>query len=447
MIAINQSLWLDEAVQVWASQNFDLTNLITQYMPGDFNPPLYYLLTWLWTRMFGAEEWVTRLLPVLLGTASIYVFFKILKKLDFTNSNVQIASLLLATSPLHIYYSHENRTYMLASLAVLLTFYTFLNYLNKQSTTNFAFFSLSLIIMSFSHFLTLFTLPIFFIYGFIKLNKKIIHPFIPLIIAYFIYIPLLFKQLKTGLEWQKQYPIWQSTVGSFSLKAVLLLPVKFTIGRISWQPQWFYFLVGGLITALFWLAALVPAKNFKKHKVQLVYALLFIPPLIGLIISPWISVFSYFRFLFVLPFFYAAFSLARTVINKKVFRILAVFFIAVNIICSLVYLFNPNYHRENWRGMVNWLHCQNTQDSPVIVLSQINKPFMYYDDDQSQTIYVSQPNKFNLKLQDENTIYLVSYGLPIFDPNDIIRHKLKAEDLRLKAGESFRKVGIEVWEK
>ncbi len=414
-------------------------------MPGDFNPPLYHFLTWLWTRTFGAQEWVIRLLPVLLGTISIYVFYKILKKLHFTDYGLQITCLLLATSPLHIYYSHENRMYMLASLAVLLTFYTFLNYLNKQSTFNLAFCSLSLVVMGFSHYLTLFTLPVFLVYGYKKINKKIVYPFVPLFIFYLIYSPILLEQLQIGLSWQEEYPVWQSTVGNFSLKSALLLPLKFAIGRINWRPQWLYFLGGGLITVLFWLAALVPVKNIKKYKVQLVYALLFIPPLIGLIISPWISVFSYFRFLFVLPFFYAAIGLARRVINKKVFRILAVFFVAVNIIYSLVYLFNHNYHRENWRSMVNWLHCQNSQNSPVIVLSQINKPFMYYDQNQSNTIFISQAGELKLK-PDYQQVFLVSYGLPIFDPNDKIRHQLEAEGLRLKAGESFRQVGIEIWE-
>ncbi len=339
--------------------------------------------------------------------------------------------------------------YMLASFGVLLSFYTFLNYLDKQNKKTFILFSLGLVLMSFSHFLTLFTVPILFIYGYNKLKKKIIHPFLPLIAIYFAYLPLLYKQLKTGLSWQSQYPVWQTTVGDFSLKSALLLPVKFTIGRISWQPEKIYLLTAGLLTLIFWAAALLALKNLgKTKKVRLIYSLLFFPPLTAFLISPWISVFSYFRFLYLLPFFYLAIGLSKNILTKKVFTFLTISLITINLILSSIYLFNPKYHRENWRGMVNWLHQQNNDHAPVIILSQINKPFMYYDQNKSNTLYVSQPEKLKLsqKATDQRKIYLISYGLPIFDPNDKIREELKEKNYTHKQGESFRKVGIEVWE-
>jgi uncharacterized membrane protein len=451
LIAINQSFWLDEAVQIWASQSFNLADLLSKYMPGDFNPPLYHLITWTWVRIFNPQEWVVRLIPVLLGTASIYLFHLILKQLNFKKFQLTATTLLLATSPLHLYYSHENRMYMLASFAVLLTFHTLFKYLKQQSTDNFILFSLSLIILGFSHFLALFTLPIIFIYGYTKLKSKIIFPFFPLATAYLIYSPLLLKQLRTGLSWQSQYPVWQTTVGSFSLKAVLLLPLKFTIGRISWQPEQIYLITGGLLTLIFWGTAFLGIKQAVKknnNKTKLIYSLLFIPPLIGLLISPWISVFSYFRFLYLLPFFYLAIGLSKTILHKKLFKPLAISLIIINLILSSIYLFNPEYHRENWKGMINWLHQQNQQKAPVIILSQINKPFMYYDQNKSNTVYVSNPNKLNLSQNkiDDNQVYLVSYGLPIFDPNDKIREKLKENNYTLNQGKSFRKVGIEVWQ-
>ena len=46
-----------------------------------------------------------------------------------------------------------------------------------------------------------------------------------------------------------------------------------------------------------------------------------------------------------------------------------------------------------------------------------------------------------------DTIYIVSYGLEIFDPQDQIRSTLKTNDYQLTQGDSFNKVGIEKWEK
>ena len=44
LINLNQSLWLDEAFQFKAIANFNLTDMLTVYLPGDFNPPLSYLI-------------------------------------------------------------------------------------------------------------------------------------------------------------------------------------------------------------------------------------------------------------------------------------------------------------------------------------------------------------------------------------------------------------------
>jgi len=44
-------------------------------------------------------------------------------------------------------------------------------------------------------------------------------------------------------------------------------------------------------------------------------------------------------------------------------------------------------------------------------------------------------------------INLISYGLPIFDPQNKIRSKLKNLGFKLVWGDSFNSVGIEEWEK
>ncbi|PJC28152.1 hypothetical protein CO054_01755, partial [Candidatus Shapirobacteria bacterium CG_4_9_14_0_2_um_filter_39_11] len=51
LVNLNQSLWLDEAVQaITARQNF---SYIFQDIAGDFHPPLYHFLMHFWVRFFG----------------------------------------------------------------------------------------------------------------------------------------------------------------------------------------------------------------------------------------------------------------------------------------------------------------------------------------------------------------------------------------------------------
>ncbi len=429
LISINQSFWLDEAVQVWASSSFSVQDLLTKYMPGDFNPPLYHLLLHFWIKLFGTSEIGTRSLSLVLATGSVWLIWKIGRMID--NSKLGATSaLLLATSPLHIYYSQENRMYMLACFTVLLSFWRFLTYLKKTNRQNGFFLGFGLFIMGFSHFLTLFTLPIFLII-LIK-NKKPLWPFLILLLGYLVYSPLFLKQFETGLGLKSEFPVWSQTVGSFSLKSAALLPVKFIIGRISINNKIIYGLLSMVLVGFYWGLAIKSFFSKKRH--LLISLLLFMPPALGFLISFWIPVFSYFRFLYVLPFFYL-------VIAKVEREGLIALLLLINLICSGVYLFNPEFHRENWRGMVDWLYRENKSQAPVLILNQVAKPFEYYDQGKSNLVFV-----LPFKERASSKIFLVSYGLPIFDPKDKIRSSLEKLGYKIVEGESFRGVGVERWQ-
>ena len=114
LLSLNQSLWLDEAILANAVSRLSLTDLITQYMPTDFNPPLFYLFEWFWGRWFGFSEIALRFPSVIFGMVTVYLVYRLGGKLP---------ALLLATSGLSIYYSQEARMYSLAALAVKLAFF------------------------------------------------------------------------------------------------------------------------------------------------------------------------------------------------------------------------------------------------------------------------------------------------------------------------------------
>ncbi len=441
LISLNQSLWLDEAVQVWSSTSFSLSDLLFKYMPGDFNPPTYHFITRAWLSLFASySEEIIRIPSVLLGVGSIYFFYRVIalqkeKKVWF------VTLLLLSTSPLHIYYSQEARMYILASFTFLLAWWRFLEFIRKRNTSNALLLGLGFILMGFSHFLTLFTLPVFFLWGGLQEFKKkkkdwllFFLPYTLFILSYLAYSPLFISQIKTGLGWQEQFPVWKTTVGSFSLKAAALLPIKFIIGRISIGSGKTYALVSGALALIYWGLAFLGAKSRES---LLTLLLLIFPPALGLAISFKISVFSYFRFLFVLPLFYLLIGKGLSKL-KKSFGFWAVVITGVNLICSSVYLFNPSFHKENWRGMVSWLHSQNRNfNAPAIIVPQIEKPFLHYDQGKTEIIEVSSA--------ESPVVYLISYGLPIFDPTDKIRSILSQKGYQMKKGESFNKVGIEVW--
>src|SRR3989344_3043650 len=112
--SLNQSLWLDEAINVLATQNFSLIGMITEYAKGDFHPPLFFIIIWVWNKLFGTGEIFIRLPSVIFGVLTIFFTFQIGKKIHSKALGL-LSSFLLAINPLHIYYSQEARMYSLAA--------------------------------------------------------------------------------------------------------------------------------------------------------------------------------------------------------------------------------------------------------------------------------------------------------------------------------------------
>src|SRR3989344_9235935 len=123
-LKLNQSLWLDEAINVTFVKSLNLKSLIFEYSIGDFHPPLYHILLRGWVLLFGTSEIAVRLPSVFLGLATVYVVYLVAKKM-FDNKTALVSATLIATSPLHVYYSQEARMYMLAAFFASLSVYFF----------------------------------------------------------------------------------------------------------------------------------------------------------------------------------------------------------------------------------------------------------------------------------------------------------------------------------
>ena len=467
LISLNQSFWLDEAVQVWASRDFGIKDLLFEYMKGDFNPPLFHFLLHFWIKIFGDSEVSVRMPSVILGVGSIWLVYKtavLLFHLGGVHANTSkvfwLSALLLATSPLHIYYSQEARMYSLTCFSVLLMIWRFLIWQKKESFKNGLFLGTSLVFMGFSHYLTLLVLPAMLIFIYSKHGRgSVIKKFglilLPLILFFLLYLPIFNNQLKTGIAIKNDFSVWGETVGSFSLKSAALLPIKFIIGRISMSNKIAYGITAAVLVVIFWgITLLEGAKNLKlkiqNSKLQLkiqnfnsfLFALLlFLSPTLGFIVSFFVPVFSYFRFLFVLPFFYLLIGFGIEKIKKRnLKRLVIIFLVGINLTCSFIYLFNSKFHREDWKGMVDWLDKQ--EKAPLLILSQVSKPLEYYS--KSDILFWPQDEE---KIKENGKIWLIEYALPIFDPQKTVKGGLLEQGFVLIEQKSFREIILSFWEK
>ena len=419
LISLNQSFWIDEATSVLTARDLSFSEIITKFSPGDFHPPLYYILLKVWQAFFGTGEVGVRLLSVLAGVATIYIVFLIGNYLLGRKVAI-IASVFLATSPLHIYYSQEARMYALSTLFVVLSVYFFLNLQKSHSLLNWLAFSLSLPLIIFTDYVSAFIIPVFWVLGKAKKRiplKRLLLAHIPLILAILAWLPILRSQLLSGLSLKTTFPGWWSILGGISIKEVFLVPVKFMLGRISFVNKKLYALAISLAGLIFGLL-MVKATQLHK-KLRIVWFWLLAPILICILVSLKIPVFYYFRFIFILPAFYLILASGVTRLRLP-WKTLAIgLVIGINLSASLAYLANSRFHREDWRSLVNFVDTHSTKNSIVIFVADSQmEAYNYY----SKTKNFSGPNGLNDSFK---TVCLMRYVQSIFDPDDILRQSVE----------------------
>ncbi|MDP9231559.1 MAG: glycosyltransferase family 39 protein [Actinomycetota bacterium] len=113
-----QSFWFDEAVTVELVHK-SLPKMLAALPNSESTPPLYYVLAWGWSRIFGTGEVGLRALSALLGTATVPLSFAI-GRLFVSKRAGLFAAGLVACSPFLVWYSQEARSYaLLAFLSAL----------------------------------------------------------------------------------------------------------------------------------------------------------------------------------------------------------------------------------------------------------------------------------------------------------------------------------------
>jgi mannosyltransferase len=146
----SQSYWLDEAATVHEIQ-LGFGALLHQVHVNETTPPLYFILAWLWAKVFGTSEAGLRSLSALLGTAAIPIAYRCGRELVSRAAGL-VAAALVTLSPFMIWYSQEARSYMLFIVLCGLSFLFFARALRDPSHRNIAWWTLSSAAAILTHF-------------------------------------------------------------------------------------------------------------------------------------------------------------------------------------------------------------------------------------------------------------------------------------------------------
>jgi len=440
LISLNQSFWLDEATSAQVVRNFNLEEIISKFSPGDFHPPLYYLLLKVWSLIFGTGEIALRIPSVIFGLLTIYITFLIGRELVNRKTGLT-AAVLLATSALHVYYSQEARMYSLIAFLVTLSVFSFMKILKRGRLRDFLIFGLVLVTIAASDYVGVFIFLAFWVYVIVfKQSKKFFPKFIAshiiLLLFAVLWLPVFLKQLNIGLSVNTTALSWWHLLGTFSLKNVFLIPVKFVLGRISFDNKVVYGLVTFLAFILFGYSLAFSLKKIRRS--ALIWFWLLIPIALGVIVSFKISILSYFRFIFCLPALYLLCATGLSRLKPKFQNFFLLIMVLVNIVFSGIYLFNLGFHRENWRGLVSFINKEsNNTNSITLFVADLNmEAYRYYD----SSAKISGPEGLNSGF---NQVWLMRYLQPVFDPFDTLRAKIQDAGYNKEGEYDFN--GVVVW--
>ena len=122
----NHNFWYDEAMSFYDSSLIKLSNFVFFQ-----HNQLYFLFLRFWSLCFGKSEFALRSLSMVFGVLSIPLAYKIGRL--FFDRRVGLASaLILAISPMHIWYSQEARGYCLSTFLTMLMAYFFFSAVKKN---------------------------------------------------------------------------------------------------------------------------------------------------------------------------------------------------------------------------------------------------------------------------------------------------------------------------
>jgi uncharacterized membrane protein len=438
LVALNQSLWLDEAITAQVVKEFEWLGILSKFLPYDFHPPLYYLLMKFWTSIFGYSEIALRMPSVIFSLATGWVIYLICRRQKKFVEPLW-ATVFFLFNPLIIYYSQEARMYMFAVFLLTMSLFYFIKILQvitrseiplrgksqKLKVKSFIFFNTFIGLSLLTFYGSIFLIAAFLLIFLFKKHYKyfLLSTFI-LALIFLLISPLLYQQLINSKISLKQVTNWSLVLGKANLKNLLLIPLKFSIGRISFYPKSLYYLVAGIWTVfVFYFAIYAGLKNK-------ILGFLFIFPLVlGFLVSFVTPLLQYFRFIYLIPIMVILLSVKDLGRLGKLGRlgILGGF-----LVFSFVYLFNPQFHREDWKSIAKSVTGKKVYGIPSSLVG-----LRYY----SANIEIIDVRR---EIKQEKEIVVIPYTFEIYGLNSY-QKLFKDSGLNLKKKQTFRGIEIELW--
>ena len=368
-----ESLWLDECFTLdYASKPI---NSLIETLKKDVHPIGYYLPQHLLLEYFGSSEMVLRILSVFFGVMSVFLTFILARKL-FSWKEGLLAAFLMAISYTSILYSQEAKMYSMFAVFFLLSLYSFIRFLEKPSYFNVLFFSLSIILLLYTHIIGLalffcFIMIYLFMFainartGFTKsfqFRSSSLSFFIPMIVFLF-YLPWL--DILVGF----QLPLLYDFLGAKLIEKLgfNLLPfiVAGVVAAVFSYFVFLYLILKDKVKLDNWLDPIRKSFHFFSTDAVIFVSILSFIILDFLLSTYFFSSVSFIRFVFfLLPLFYIL--LSRILLRMKNNNLAIILFALLILSASLeLYTYYTVDSKEQFREAAEYMEAHS---SPADVL-------------------------------------------------------------------------------
>lgn len=109
----DQNVWWDEGLAIWAVRQSWIR--MTLWTASDVHPPVYFWLLKAWVSLAGETEFAARFISLVCGMVTVAALYPLGKAL-LGRRVALLATLLLAISRFHVWWSQEMRMYIVATL-------------------------------------------------------------------------------------------------------------------------------------------------------------------------------------------------------------------------------------------------------------------------------------------------------------------------------------------
>lgn len=441
-----QSLWYDEGFTAWLSVQ-PLVDILAR-TAADIHPPLYYVLLHAWIRLAGDSEFALRFPSVIAGVAIVPLMWRLGYK-TLGRAGGIIAALLVAVSPLWLWYAREARMYTIVTALVVASTWLLLRWLDRPSRLRLLSYVVLTVLAIYTHFFAWFIVAAHatFATPWLLTDRARRHRLISLASAwtatFLAYLPWL-RSVLIRLEADRSY--WP---GSLSPRYVVETMLESWTGGHTVQPMvadHAAFVIGGLAAGGIGALCIRWSRQRRARRTLILIITWLVIPVIALLTISFGRPKYHPRYMMISA---PAFVLALTALPAWLFdgdwrlrRVVgAILGVSVTLVVFGFSLFadynlytDPAFTKDDWRSVAGLLEREREPDEPIFLVSGHAFPvFTYYYEDNGWVPLPDDPtlnithvlswdvaSQLAERLRGADGVWLVSWQDEVVDPDQLV---------------------------